>query len=665
MVKYTPGGARNFLVPSRLNPGTFYALAESPQIFKQLFMVAGFDRYFQIVRCFRDEDLRQDRQPEFTQIDLEMSFVVEEDVQTRGRAPDGRAVEGHPRRRAPHALPRMSYAEAIGLYGSDKPDLRFGLPLVDLTEVVRKHDGGGVEMLRAAVAAGRGDGVVKGWRLPAEHAGQAGPQRGRQAGGLRQGLRRPRPGPRPHRRRRRLDPVAGQDHERRHADRDRTPPRACRRATSCSCSSARKKLANTVLGALRLHLAEQLELIPRRRHRRLEVLPGSPSSRCSRRPTTASWSPPTTPSPRPSPRICPASRAEPASVRARAYDLVLNGNEMAGGSIRIHRPDVQARVFAAMGLSPEDARAKFGFLLDAFKYGPPAPRRHRRRRRSPGHAALRGRVAARRDRLPQDPEGHRPLHRRPRPGLASASSTSCTSRSSLKVLALPCARPPASRRSSAASPTSLRRPGGGWRAPPAPRSRATRPCAGWRWRCVDRGDFAGETSSQSSKLIHGGSATSSTATCSLVFEALAERRRLMRTAPPPVPAGRVHLARLPGAGSLAAQADRRGGAVRRPGALPPAGAAAAASTRARAVRAGAALRTAGLTGAHRVRRLPDRRQPAWCWRPRSTPRRPGAAVATYVEIEGRPAPRRGHLHVVRAHDRGGRRAASPIRATRW
>src|SRR3954454_4821568 len=147
MVKYTPGGARNFLVPSRLNPHAFYALAESPQLFKQLFMVAGFDRYFQIVRCFRDEDLRLDRQPEFTQIDLEMSFVVEEDVQSvieRLMAALWKDVLGV---ELATPFPRLSWAEATGRYGSDKPDLRFGLPLSDLTEGVRRHGGGNVEML--------------------------------------------------------------------------------------------------------------------------------------------------------------------------------------------------------------------------------------------------------------------------------------------------------------------------------------------------------------------------------------------------------------------------------------------------------------------------------------------------------------------------------------
>src|SRR5882757_1714268 len=151
MVKYTPGGARNFLVPSRLNPSQFYALAESPQIFKQLFMCSGFDRYFQIVRCFRDEDLRLDRQPEFTQIDLEMSFVVEEDVQgiIEGLiAALWKDVLGFD---VPLPMQRLTYAEAMAKYGSDKPDLRFDLPLVDLTALCREHDGGGVGLLQSAV----------------------------------------------------------------------------------------------------------------------------------------------------------------------------------------------------------------------------------------------------------------------------------------------------------------------------------------------------------------------------------------------------------------------------------------------------------------------------------------------------------------------------------
>src|SRR5215468_8517727 len=167
MGKYTPGGARNFLVPSRLNPGKFYALAESPQLFKQLFMVSGLDRYFQIVRCFRDEDLREDRQPEFTQIDLEMSFVTEDDV--------FRVVEGMAAAvwrdvlgaQVATPFPRMRYEEAMRRFGSDKPDTRFGLELCDLSEAARAANGGGVPLFESAIAGG---GIVKALRLPAEHA---------------------------------------------------------------------------------------------------------------------------------------------------------------------------------------------------------------------------------------------------------------------------------------------------------------------------------------------------------------------------------------------------------------------------------------------------------------------------------------------------------------
>jgi aspartyl-tRNA synthetase len=167
MVKYTPGGARNFLVPSRLNPGRFYALAESPQIFKQLFMVAGMDRYFQIVRCFRDEDLRMDRQPEFTQIDVEMSFISEEDIYA--------LIEGLVKQvwhdtlgvAVPGPFLRMSYAEAMARFGEDKPDLRNPLELADITTLVAAHNGGGVPLFHKTIAD---KGIVKLLRIPATHA---------------------------------------------------------------------------------------------------------------------------------------------------------------------------------------------------------------------------------------------------------------------------------------------------------------------------------------------------------------------------------------------------------------------------------------------------------------------------------------------------------------
>ncbi|HEY0708410.1 MAG TPA: aspartate--tRNA ligase, partial [Polyangia bacterium] len=374
MVKYTPGGARNFLVPSRLNPGSFYALAESPQIFKQLFMVAGFDRYFQIVRCFRDEDLRQDRQPEFTQIDLEMSFVVEEDVQRvveKLMAALWKDVLGL---EIETPFRRMPYSEAIGLYGSDKPDLRFDMPLVDLTEIVHKHEGGGVEMLRAAVAAGRGDGVVKAWRLPAEHASKL----ARSAvdkledfakGFGARGLARARIG---------AGGAWAQSPVKNMTDAMRTEINAAAGLAEGDLvflQFGAKKLANTVLGALRLHMANMLDLIPKNGDKTgaasawkfcwITEFPLFDETDDGK--LVAAHHPFTSPIPSDLGRL----ESEPASVRARAYDLVLNGNEIAGGSIRIHSADVQARVFAAMGLSPEDARTKFGFLLDAFKYGPP------------------------------------------------------------------------------------------------------------------------------------------------------------------------------------------------------------------------------------------------------------------------------------------------------
>jgi aspartyl-tRNA synthetase len=367
MVKYTPGGARNFLVPSRLNPGQFYALAESPQIFKQLFMVAGFDRYFQIVRCFRDEDLRLDRQPEFTQIDLEMSFVVEEDVQ--------RVVEGLMAALWKDVLgvsltlplPRLTYAEAMGRYGSDKPDLRFDLPLTDLSAVVKRHDGGGVGLLQAAVKSPGG--IVKAWRLPAVSAAQLSRadldklEEFAKGFGAR-GLARARIG------------AAGawtQSPMKTISDELRGEINAATGAVEGDLlflQFGARKLVNAVLGALRLHLAGRLGLIPSGpddKWRFCWITDFPLFEQTDEGHLVAAHHPFTSPHADDLERL----ESDPASVRARAYDLVLNGNEIAGGSIRIHASDVQARVFRALGLSDDEARAKFGFLLEAFKFGPP------------------------------------------------------------------------------------------------------------------------------------------------------------------------------------------------------------------------------------------------------------------------------------------------------
>jgi len=364
MVKYTPGGARNFLVPSRLNEHCFYALAESPQIFKQLFMVAGFERYFQIVRCFRDEDLRLDRQPEFTQIDVEMSFVTEEDI--------FHTMEGLVRRvwkdvldvDLPAQFQRMSYHEAMLKYGVDKPDVRFGLELADLTEVLRPLDGGGVPMFKTALEQ---KGIIKALRIPAKEA--AGLSR-TEADKLEEfvkgfgarGLARAR---------------VAEGGEWTQSPLNKTLSVEARNAINAALGAVAGdllffqfgsfKLVNAVLGGLRLHLGNKLNLINKDQWRFLWVTDFPMFEQAENGNWVAAHHPFTSPKP----DHVEFLGTDNGRVQARAYDLVLNGNEIAGGSIRIHQRDVQAKVFGALGLSDEDFRAKFGFLLDAFKFGPP------------------------------------------------------------------------------------------------------------------------------------------------------------------------------------------------------------------------------------------------------------------------------------------------------
>jgi len=331
-------------------------------------MVAGFDRYFQIVRCFRDEDLRQDRQPEFTQIDAEMSFVVEDDVQRVFESlmaalwKDVLAID------IASPFPRLSYAEAMSRYGSDKPDLRFDLPLCDVTDVVSRHEGGNVEMLRKVVASRGADGraVVKGWRLPAEHASKMSNAEidkledfVKGLGAM--GLARARIG------------AAGAW--------TRSPMKTMSEALRSDLNATAglsegdvfflqfgaPKLVHTVLGALRLHVANKLGIIPQNEWKFCWITEFPLFERTDEGKLAAAHHPFTSPVGEDLDRL----ESDPASVRARAYDLVLNGNEIAGGSIRIHRPDVQARVFRALGLTDDEAHSKFGFLLDAFRYGPP------------------------------------------------------------------------------------------------------------------------------------------------------------------------------------------------------------------------------------------------------------------------------------------------------
>jgi aspartyl-tRNA synthetase len=358
MVKYTPGGARNFLSPSRLNPGAFYALAESPQIFKQLFMVSGFDRYFQIVRCFRDEDLRLDRQPEFTQIDLEMSFVTEIDVQDVVEGLLAALWKGILGVEVPRPFPRLTYDDAMARYGSDKPDLRLDLELSELTEAARAS---GFQIFEKAVAAG---GIVKGLRIPegdrlsrsaldaltdfAKPYGAKGVAFARvQEGGTWQA------------------PFA-----KAFKDEARAAVNAAMGAGPGDVLvflADKAKIVNNALGAIRLHLGDKLGMT-RKHEWRFAWTTDMPMFEQNEAGEWMAAHHPFT-----SPRLSDLERLEsdPASCRARAYDCVLNGNEIAGGSIRIHQREVQAKLFKAIGLDEEQARQKFGFLLDAFKYGPP------------------------------------------------------------------------------------------------------------------------------------------------------------------------------------------------------------------------------------------------------------------------------------------------------
>ncbi len=356
MVKYTPGGARNFLVPSRLNPGMFYALAESPQIFKQLLMVAGYERYFQIVRCFRDEDLRLDRQPEFTQIDIEMSFVNEQILQDTMEgliASLWKEVLGV---EIKLPLRRMPYAEAMAKYGVDKPDLRCDLVLCDVTEAARNS---GFRVFESVVQAG---GIVKCLRVPGPpdklprsildglndfaksfnaKAAWARIQEGHQWQGLKGFTDEART---------KINEIAG-----------------AQVGDTLIFVADKAKVANATLGAIRIHyIGEKLGLI-RKGEWQFMWLTDPPLFEIEDGEVAAAHHPFT------SPRVEDEALLEtaPEKVLARAYDLVLNGVEVGGGSIRIHRSELQDRAFKALGISEEWRREKFGFLLDAFKYGPP------------------------------------------------------------------------------------------------------------------------------------------------------------------------------------------------------------------------------------------------------------------------------------------------------
>jgi aspartyl-tRNA synthetase len=361
MIRSTPGGARNFLVPSRLNPGKFYGLAESPQLFKQLYMVAGFDRYFQIVKCFRDEDLRGDRQPEFTQIDVEMSFVTPEDVFEVTEGLMVELVKAAKGKDIGRGFPRLSYDDALARYGVDKPDTRFGLELREVTDLAKAD--ASVPLFAAAVAEG---GIVKVLRLP----GGGGLSRAEldsleevaKSFGAR-GLARAKVAP-------------GGEWTQSPLAKAVSP--ALRQAINARAEAGegdillfqfgKAKVVNGVLGQLRVQLGKKLKLIPEGRDDFLWVV-DFPLFEYSeeQKAFVASHHPFTSPRPEDVPHLL----SDPGRARAVAYDLVLNGNEVGGGSIRIHDSEVQSQVFRALGIGEQEAQSKFGFLLEALKFGAP------------------------------------------------------------------------------------------------------------------------------------------------------------------------------------------------------------------------------------------------------------------------------------------------------
>ena len=361
LIKSTPEGARDYLVPSRVHPGSFYALPQSPQIFKQLLMCSGYDRYFQIARCYRDEDLRADRQPEFTQIDMELSFVDVEDVldvNERMLAFLFKEVLGV---EVQLPIERMTWIDAMNRFGSDKPDLRFGMELTDVSEVVKDcefavfkgalENGGSVRGINA-----KGQGAMPRKKIDklVEFA------KGYGAKGL-------------------AYIAIGEDGTVKSSfakfmkEEEMQALRALIQAMKGEngdlfFAADKTKLVWDVLGALRLELAKQMDLLDKNEYRFVWIteFPLLEWSEEDER-FTAMHHPFTMPMEEDLQYI----DTEPGRVRAKAYDIVLNGNEIGGGSVRIFQDDVQEKMFEALGFTKEEAQKQFGFLLDAFKYGVP------------------------------------------------------------------------------------------------------------------------------------------------------------------------------------------------------------------------------------------------------------------------------------------------------
>ena len=361
LTKSTPEGARDFLVPSRTNPGTFYALPQSPQLFKQLLMIGGVEKYFQIAKCFRDEDLRADRQPEFTQLDIEMSFVEKEDVMNEIEGLAKYVFKNVTGEEANYTFQRMPYAEAMDRFGSDKPDLRFGVELKDLSDIVKNssfnafsstvQNGG---LVKAVVAPNANEKFSR--KVISEYEEYVKTYFG--AKGLAyikltaDGITSP------------IAKFLSEDEMK--AIIDKTEART---GDVIFIVADKKKVVHSALGALRLRIGKDLELINKDDFKFLWVVDfpmfdydeEEQRYKAEHHPFTSIKAE----------DLDKFLAGQTEDIRTNTYDLVLNGSEIGGGSIRIFNPQIQSMVFDRLGLSQEEAKAKFGFFLDAFKYGAP------------------------------------------------------------------------------------------------------------------------------------------------------------------------------------------------------------------------------------------------------------------------------------------------------
>jgi aspartyl-tRNA synthetase len=353
LTRSTPEGARDFLVPVRLQPGTWYALPQSPQLFKQLLMVAGMEKYYQIARCFRDEDFRADRQPEFTQLDIEMSFVDQEDVIAVAEKVLRRVFKEVVQYEIPGSIPRMTYHEAMTRFGSDKPDLRFGLELVDVTDFFKETSFrvfqapyvGAVVMPGGASSPRR---ELDAWQDWAKARGAKGlayilVQEDGTLGG----------------------PVAKNLSEKESAG--IADFVGASKGDAIFFAAGDRFTSLNLLGAVRLEIGSRKNLINEKDWKFLWVVDAPMFEKTD----SGGWTAVHHPFTGPKPEFEDSFDKDPETALAYAYDIVLNGSEIGGGSIRIHRSDVQSRVFNVIGLSKAEAESKFGFLLEAFNYGPP------------------------------------------------------------------------------------------------------------------------------------------------------------------------------------------------------------------------------------------------------------------------------------------------------